>query len=29
MESDYAAANKAGSHERPKIDKGTLDQMRS
>jgi hypothetical protein len=28
MESGYAAANKAGSPERPKIDKATLDQMR-
>jgi hypothetical protein len=29
MESGYAAANKAGSQERPKIDKVTLDQMRA
>ena len=29
MESGYAAANEAGSQERPKIDKGTLNQMRA
>jgi hypothetical protein len=29
MESGYVAANKAGSQERPKTDKVTLNQMRA